>query len=70
MNSFVKVENYRGLNPALQTEKECSELACLITNDHTIPIKKFGRYPHRNKVLGRISTEEENIFLNQPNSSW
>ena len=39
-------------------------------DDHTIAIKKFGRYPHRNKVLGRISTEEENIFLNQPNSSW
>ena len=39
-------------------------------NDHTIAIKKFGRYPHRNKILGRTSTEEENIFLNQPNSSW
>ncbi len=38
IKNFVKVENYRGLNPALQTEKECSELACLITNDHTIPI--------------------------------
>ena len=39
-------------------------------DDHTIAIKKFGRYPHRNKVLGRKSTEEENNFLKQPNSSW
>ena len=39
-------------------------------DDHTIAIKKFGRYPHRNKILGRKSTEEENNFLKQPNSSW
>ncbi len=39
-------------------------------NDHTIPIKKFGRYPHRNKILQRKSTPEEEAFLNQPNSSW
>lgn len=38
IKNFVKVENYRGLNPALQTEQECPELACLITSDHTIPI--------------------------------
>jgi uncharacterized protein (DUF924 family) len=39
-------------------------------NDHTNVIKKFKRYPHRNKVLGRQSTPEEIEFLNQPNSSW
>ena len=39
-------------------------------NDHTIPIKKFGRYPHRNKILKRKSTSEEEAFLNQPDSSW
>ncbi len=39
-------------------------------NDHTVPIKKFGRYPHRNNILNRKSTNKEKIFLNQPNSSW
>jgi len=39
-------------------------------NDHTVSIKKFGRYPHRNKVLKRETTPEEQIFLNQANSSW
>ena len=39
-------------------------------NYHILPIKKFGRYPHRNKVLGRISTKEEIEFLSKPNSSW
>ena len=39
-------------------------------NDHTLPIKKFGRYPHRNKVLNRNLTEKEKEFLQEPNSSW
>ena len=39
-------------------------------DDHTIPIKKFGRYPHRNILLNRKSTPEEEEFLKQPNSSW
>jgi len=38
--------------------------------DHTDTIKKFKRYPHRNKILDRQSTLEELNFLNNPNSSW
>ena len=38
--------------------------------EHTLAIKKFHRYPHRNKVLGRESTQEEIEFLKGPNSSW
>ena len=38
--------------------------------DHTAVIKRFHRYPHRNKLLGRRSTAEEIEFLDQPNSSW
>ena len=38
--------------------------------DHTNAIKKFNRYPHRNRILGRESTKEEVEFLKGPNSSW
>ena len=38
--------------------------------NHTDVLKRFKRYPHRNKVLERQSTPEEIEFLNQPNSSW
>ena len=38
--------------------------------DHTKAIKQFHRYPHRNKVLGRDSTDQEIEFLKGPNSSW
>ena len=41
-----------------------------VWDDHTVAIKKYGRYPHRNKTLGRKSTNAENKFLNKPNSSW
>ena len=41
-----------------------------IWNDHTKVIKRFNRYPHRNKVLGRSTTNEEKVFLQKPNSSW
>ncbi len=37
---------------------------------HQNIIEKFGRYPHRNKVLNRTSTAEEIEFLNQPGSSF
>jgi len=38
--------------------------------DHTAVIKRFGRYPHRNKVLNRVSSKNEIEFLNSSNSSW
>ena len=38
--------------------------------DHTKAIRKFHRYPHRNKILGRVSTQDEIEFLKKPNSSW
>lgn len=37
---------------------------------HAAIIEKFGRYPHRNSILGRESTPEELEFLKQPNSSF
>jgi uncharacterized protein (DUF924 family) len=37
---------------------------------HKNIIERFGRYPHRNAVLGRVSTSEEIEFLTQPGSSF
>lgn len=37
---------------------------------HKAIIDRFGRYPHRNKVLGRESTAAELAFLQEPNSSF
>lgn len=37
---------------------------------HKKIIERFGRYPHRNAVLGRKSSQEELEFLKQPGSSF
>lgn len=37
---------------------------------HKAIIDRFGRYPHRNHMLGRESTPEELSFLQQPGSSF
>jgi uncharacterized protein (DUF924 family) len=37
---------------------------------HREIIERFGRFPHRNAILGRQSTAEEIAFLQQPGSSF
>jgi len=37
---------------------------------HREIIRRFGRFPHRNAVLGRTSTAEEIAFLQTPGSSF
>ena len=37
---------------------------------HKEIIDRFGRYPHRNVLMGRSSTPEELVFLSEPGSSF
>lgn len=37
---------------------------------HCEVIRQFGRFPHRNAILGRVSTEAEISFLSQPGSRF
>ncbi len=37
---------------------------------HKVIIDRFGRYPHRNSIVGRASTAEEIEFLKQPGSGF
>ena len=37
---------------------------------HRDVIERFGRFPHRNEILGRESTPEEKVFLQQPGSRF
>ena len=48
------------------TEKQTYRYAA----QHRDIIAKFGRFPHRNEILGRPSTVEEEIFLTEPGSSF
>jgi uncharacterized protein (DUF924 family) len=37
---------------------------------HYAVIERFGRFPHRNAILGRASTPDEVAFLATPGSSF
>jgi len=37
---------------------------------HQVVIARFGRFPHRNAILGRVSSAEEAEFLRQPGSRF
>lgn len=65
------VERYASL--VLSTPSEQREAARNYLDyawQHYVIIKRFGRYPHRNEIFKRASTEEETEFLRQPNSSF
>lgn len=48
------------------------ELASVVdfAHRHHAVVARFGRFPHRNAILGRPSTEEEQQFLQQPGSRF
>lgn len=37
---------------------------------HAAIVRRFGRFPHRNAILGRVSTPEEAAFLAEPGSRF
>jgi uncharacterized protein (DUF924 family) len=51
---------------------EAPEMAGMLdwARKHREVVLRFGRFPHRNEILGRASTDEESAFLNQPGSRF
>lgn len=53
-----------------EAEKELFQGYSKYAQQHWDIIERFGRYPHRNELLGRECTPEELDFLKQPGSSF
>ena len=51
-------------------KKYASEKDFEYAEKHRVIIARFGRFPHRNVILGRKSTNDELEFLKQPGSSF
>jgi uncharacterized protein (DUF924 family) len=51
-------------------EEMASEFSMNFELKHKVIIDEFGRYPHRNDILKRPSTQKELVFLTQENSSF
>ena len=62
---------------SLADQRRCCELMQPLGDElhryalrHKEIIERFGRFPHRNAILGRASTPEEEAFLQQPGSGF
>ena len=55
---------------ALEREEPSTTDFAEYARRHAAVIERFGRFPHRNAVLGRTSTAEETAFLREPGSSF
>ena len=62
---------------ALADQERACELMKTLNEDlygwavkHKVIVERFGRFPHRNQILGRESTPEEIEFLKQPGSGF
>lgn len=62
----------------LEDQEYCVELFTNLGEENNLDyaqrhldiVKRFGRFPHRNDILGRDSTPEEAEFLTRPGSSF
>ncbi len=55
---------------ALAADAQGFEGALDYARRHAAVIERFGRFPHRNAILGRASTPGEIAFLREPGSSF
>ena len=81
---YLPLEHSESLEDQDRSVELFSELAASVTEDQREPftgyvdyavrhrdvIKQFGRFSHRNAILGRESSDAELAFLRQPGSSF
>ena len=56
--------------PTLQSSFEAVASVSVLGETPKTALYRFGRFPHRNEILGRESTPQETEFLTQPGSSF
>lgn len=63
---------FEGLRERARAEdvRQLMEAGVDYARRHLVIVERFGRFPHRNRILGRESTAEELEFLTQPGSSF
>ena len=70
-DQVTSIQLYKDLlELAPENEKEIFKGFYDFALKHHEIIEEFGRYPHRNEILGRNSTHQELAFLERPGSSF
>lgn len=61
---FMHSENLADQERSVSLYRALGDVESLkYADDHADIIQRFGRFPHRNKILGRATTDEEQAFL-------
>lgn len=66
----LSIAQYKGLSEEYPDPDSIAHNGLDYAHRHQVIIERFGRYPHRNEIMGRESTPEEVEFLKGPNSSF
>lgn len=66
---FTRMENSERDTASAETVKGIAGMLDYARRHHEV-IRRFGRFPHRNAILGRASTPAEAEFLTQPGSGF
>ena len=73
-NPHIQTDPRRIAQVAMALSKRLAELDAAHAADyarrHAVVIQRYGRFPHRNAVLGRNSTPEELDYLSQPGAGF
>lgn len=68
--TFAALRDDARADRAPEAVQQIATVALDYAERHAAIVERFGRYPHRNAVLGRPSSPEEAAFLEQPGSSF
>lgn len=68
----LQAESVRLFTTLVDAAPGSAELASALdyAKRHQDVVQRFGRFPHRNAALGRVSTDEERLYLAQPGSGF
>ena len=59
-------EDHKLVAQAILLREQFADVATAdVARRHLIQLQRFGRYPHRNAALGRVSSPEEVVFMQQ-----
>jgi len=67
---FEHSEDLADQDYAVQLYTPLGEDMVRYADDHRAVIRRFGRFPHRNALLGRVSTPAELDYLKQPDAGF
>ena len=67
---FMHSESLEDQNKSVELFTNLSPSFAQYAGSHRDIIEKYGRFPHRNEILGRNSTDEEIKFLKNEGSSF